>query len=134
MYIVIFTGAREYTPSWKIKDKVADLNRIYPGLFIKVGDCPTGVDLIVRQSCEAFNIPGKVFMAEWKKYGRAAGPKRNHDMVESGADLCLAYPNEASKGTKDCAEYAASRFIPVLFPDLPGWASWAASIASWRDV
>lgn len=134
MYIVIFTGAREYSPSWKIKDTVADLSRIYPDLFIKVGDCPTGVDLFVRESCEAYNIPGKVFVADWKRHGKSAGPKRNHDMVNSGAELCLAYPNTTSKGTKDCAEYAASKFIPVLFPDLPEWASWATPIACWRNV
>ena len=39
-----------------------------------------------------FNLQTEVHRADWKKYGRAAGPIRNKQMVELRADLCLAFP------------------------------------------
>jgi hypothetical protein len=44
-----------------------------------------------------------------------AGPKRNQEMVQAGADLCVALHRsiEASKGTKDCVRQAMAAGIPT---------------------
>ena len=52
--------------------------------------------------------------ADWKRYGRAAGPIRNQEMVNLGADVCLAFPREGSRGTKNCMEAARKAGIPTL--------------------
>lgn len=44
-----------------------------------------------------FNLQAEVHRADWKKYGRAAGPIRNKQMVELGADLCLAFPDHPKR-------------------------------------
>ncbi len=54
-------------------------------------------------------------VADWKGLGNVAGPARNREMVEAGADLCIALHRsiEASKGTKDCMRQALAAGIAV---------------------
>lgn len=134
MYTIIVTGSRDHTATWQVGDMLSQLSRGHNyEIFVKVGDCPTGIDKQTHAWCETV-IPDNytIFVADWKKYGKRAGPIRNHAMVDSGAALVVAYPGEESKGTKDCAEYAASKGIPVWFPTLPSWAQWATPIAQFR--
>ena len=63
-------------------------------------------------------IPGlnvEPHLADWKGLGNVAGPARNREMVEAGADLCIALHRtiETSKGTKDCIRQAFAAGIPV---------------------
>ncbi len=60
-----------------------------------------------------------------KELGKAGGPVRNQAMVDSGADLCLAFPDNKSIGTWDCVQRAraadgasrgAPRNPPAPFP------------------
>lgn len=136
MYTIIVTGSRDFHRSWMISDTLSAISRAHDyDIFIRVGDCPTGVDKYTLSWCETAleNDQFKVYEAEWKKYKWRAGPIRNHRMVDDGADLCIAWPLEESRGTKDCAEYAASKGIEVWFPELPAWAQWAAPIAQYRE-
>ena len=51
--------------------------------------------------------------AEWREYGKRAGMRRNQQMVDKGADLCLGAPLPGSRGTWDCMRRAAVAGIPV---------------------
>lgn len=56
------------------------------------------------------------FPAQWYKYGRAAGPIRNQQMLDEGKpDLVLAFHSdlEHSKGTKDMVTRARKAGIEV---------------------
>jgi hypothetical protein len=137
MHTVIFTGSRRYDDIMKVNE-VFDylMGRYGEELFIKVGDAP-GLDALVRHVWGVEDIfwkRGKIFYADWERYGNGAGPIRNHEMVDSGADECIAFPDDESKGTKDCAEYFARQSgIPVWFPELPAWAQWAVPIATFKE-
>lgn len=79
----------------------------------------TGADTdAARAGQRLFNLQAEVHRADWKKYGRAAGPIRNKQMVELGADLCLAFPDHpkgrGSRGTWNCIDLAQQAGIPVL--------------------
>lgn len=52
------------------------------------------------------------FPAEWSKYGRAAGPKRNEQMGDY-ADALIAFWDGKSKGTKHMIEYASRKKLKV---------------------
>jgi len=57
------------------------------------------------------------FPANWNKYGKAAGPIRNKQMLDEGKpDIVLAFHTniEKSKGTKNMIEQAKKRGIKVL--------------------
>lgn len=55
--------------------------------------------------------PVEVFPADWKKHGRAAGPIRNQQMLDAGADLVIAFPG--GRGTADMVQRARKAGIPV---------------------
>jgi len=50
-------------------------------------------------------------------YCPTAGHRRNHRMVDGGADLCLAFSRDNSAGTNDCVRRAQAAGIPVLLFD-----------------
>jgi hypothetical protein len=53
--------------------------------------------------------------AQWKRFGRAAGPIRNQEMLEAKPDRVLAFHNDLahSKGTRDMVQRAHLAGIPV---------------------
>jgi hypothetical protein len=62
------------------------------------------------------NVTEEVYPANWEKYGRAAGPIRNQQMLDEGKpDLVLAFHDdfENSKGTKDMVTRARKAGIKV---------------------
>lgn len=68
-------------------------------ITILSGHCK-GVDLMGEQYAKEKGLLLEVYPAEWKKYGKAAGPIRNKQMVEK-ADIVIAFVCERAKGTKN---------------------------------
>lgn len=60
--------------------------------------------------------------ADWDRFGKAAGPKRNQAMVDRGADVLLAFPLPGSVGTWDCIRRADESQIPVVIVGMANWA------------
>jgi hypothetical protein len=51
--------------------------------------------------------------AEWSRFGRPAGPRRNREMIKFGKpDLVVAFPG--GDGTKDAVTFARERGIRVI--------------------
>lgn len=89
-----------------------------PIVFIH-GACPTGVDAQVEIEAPGFETATtERHPADWKTHGRAAGPIRNREMVELGADICLAFPMGASRGTRGCIALAQAAGIPTTVVEL----------------
>jgi len=59
-----------------------------------------GVDAMGEDWANQNGIPIKSFPANWKKYGRGAGPIRNAEMAEYAEALIACWDGE-STGTKD---------------------------------
>jgi hypothetical protein len=58
----------------------------------------TGADNLAEQWAKAHNIPITVYPADWTRYGRSAGPRRNHDIIIN-CDKCIAFWDGESNGT-----------------------------------
>lgn len=112
---VLICGSRDYddrkTMLW------------FAGLF-KNGDVlieggAKGADTLARLTVEALGywVPVEEYPANWEKYGRAAGPIRNKQMLEEGKpDVVLAFPSkslEESKGTRNMVEQAVKAGVPT---------------------
>jgi hypothetical protein len=73
-----------------------------------------GADTIADEWAASRGVPVEVFLADWKKQRRAAGPIRNQKMADSGAGACMALPG--GSGTADMCRRAAAANIPVWKP------------------
>lgn len=86
------------------------------------GDCPSGVDRYVREYVEdnieywlekGINISQEPHPANWAN-GKGAGFARNQEMVDLGADLCLAFIHNGSNGATHCANAAEKAGIRTI--------------------
>lgn len=109
--IIVCTGGRDH----KDRDLVYKvLNELSPKAVI-VGDCPTGVDLYVREWCSETNANFTVFKADWDQHMLAAGPLRNQEMINFAYKLkAVVIAFRGNKGTRDCTDRARMRKMIVL--------------------
>lgn len=73
-----------------------------------------GTDRVARDLWKGvWKLKDKAFPYEQPK-GKAGGPSRNTKMVQFGADICLVFPDEESKGTWDLYGKAKRASIPTF--------------------
>lgn len=78
------------------------------------GECPYGgADIIAAEIATERGWSVDPHPADWGGLGSEAGPERNQEMVDLGADIALAFPEEGSRGTWDCVRKARDAGIPV---------------------
>ncbi|GAB3561628.1 hypothetical protein [Spelaeicoccus albus] len=86
----LVTGSRH----WSVREAVAVA---WPGLdsrpdkVLVHGGCPTGVDEVADQYWLCLGLSVEVFPGDWSKYGKKAGPIRNQQMADLGAELAPAF-------------------------------------------
>jgi hypothetical protein len=115
-YRILVTGSRIWPDHDVIYDALdAALNDAPKDrdTWLVVGDCPRGADRIAYQWAVTAMVPTDVHLADWTTHGKAAGPIRNTAMVRSGADLCLAFIRDGSRGASHTVTLARRAGIPV---------------------
>lgn len=111
---VLVCGGRNFTNSPAMNTLLGHLHDEYDFHVLIHGDAP-GADKLAAAWAEHFGIDIEAYPAEWAKYGRSAGPRRNRQMLEEGKpDLVVALPGgrgtanmvmlaiEAGVELKDC--------------------------------
>lgn len=72
-----------------------------------------GADSLGEMYAKEKGIPTKIFPAEWKKYGKSAGFKRNVDIIKN-CDVCVCFWNGESHGTKHDIELCKEMHKPCF--------------------
>lgn len=111
---ILVTGSRDWPSSRRSEIERALVEHYKPGAVIVHGDCPTGADFFADHAALSWGWEVERHPADWTKHRKAAGPLRNQEMVNLGADVCLAFPLGASRGTRDCMARAEAAGIPVI--------------------
>lgn len=105
------TGSRHH-PDWLwVWDILDGIQRGQPITEVVVGDA-SGVDAYAFKWALEHGVMVTRYAADWDTHGRAAGPIRNQEMVDTKPDLVIGFPQGPSKGTRDCLRRAAG--IPML--------------------
>lgn len=107
---VIIAGSRSITDAFMVRRAVEDsgfrVTEVVCGLA-------RGVDKLGRLYAQRNNIPVKEFPANWEKFGRAAGFKRNREMALY-ADALIAIWDGYSKGTANMIRQAEERSLKLF--------------------
>jgi hypothetical protein len=110
---ILVTGARAWTDRAAIERALLDAAGDRADVVVVHG-AAVGADTIAGELAVALGWRVEAHPADWAKGGRRAGPRRNREMVEAGADVCLAFPGPESRGTWDCVRRARRAGIPVV--------------------
>ena len=116
---ILVTGSRYWKDVQAVYDaiyNIASKNRDKEVVVVH-GNCPTGADAMAKEYVGISSLRNildhEPHDADWDRYGRAAGPIRNQEMVDAGADICLAFPLGESRGTRGCMKMAEDAGIEV---------------------
>lgn len=83
----------------------------------KDGSKVFGADGLGERFANEYQCEVKIFPADWKKFGRSAGPIRNSEMVKY-ADKLMVFWDGKSKGTGDIITKARRQDIKVQVYDI----------------
>jgi hypothetical protein len=130
---VLVTGSRDWADEQLVMDALytAWTEHGSPTSWVLVsGACPTGADAIAERIGKTGGATVERHPADWSQ-GRSAGFRRNAEMVDLGADICLAFisdctsprcdkprphPSHGATHTADLAELVGiptHRYTPV---------------------
>ena len=82
------------------------------------GHC-SGVDRVAERYAEERGLGLRIVPADWRRYGRGAGPVRNRQMVEE-SDLVIAFWDGRSKGTASLIAAAEKLGVPLRVERIKG--------------
>lgn len=122
---ILVTGSRDWPYPEVVYRELANITAEQPGPHTVVeGACHVGgADAAAHtwaedQAWGGADVTSERHPADWAKHGKAAGFIRNQEMVDLGADICLVFRLNGSKGTTDTIERCRKAGIRVRIIDL----------------
>lgn len=110
---VLVTGSRTWTDLDTITRALSMIAEDYEGPFTLIDGRAPGADTLAMLAAKRMGWEIESHIAEWERYGKRAGFIRNREMVESDADVCVAFIKNGSKGATQTVMLARQAAIPV---------------------
>lgn len=104
---VVVCGGRDFNDRQAV---IKAFQGLPVGTIIVHGDC-SGADRLAAEVAENWGLETEAHPADWKKHGKAAGPIRNQEMIDSEPRYVIAFPG--GSGTADCIARAEAAGIQV---------------------
>ncbi len=111
---LIIAGGRDFKPQphhvqWlNILD--SELSAARTPITVVISGCAPGADTFGEKWARENELPVAQFLANWSKYGKSAGPRRNAEMARS-ADGVVLFPG--GKGTQNMFETAEAAGLRI---------------------
>jgi len=99
---VVVAGGRTYTNTGMV---FICLEKIVQKDDVIISGHAKGVDMMGELYAQKNNLACEIYPAEWDKYGRSAGPRRNEQMAQV-ADKVVVFWDFKSRGTKNMIDMA----------------------------
>jgi hypothetical protein len=114
-YRILVTGSRDWEDLTLICSALAAAAAGTPDEQIVLihGACPTGADRMAAAFAGGKDWGIERHPADWDRYGKSAGFRRNAEMVALGANVCVAFIKNGSRGATHTADLAEKAGIPV---------------------
>lgn len=106
---MLVCGGRDFR-NYDLLKTVLSAFHVTHGLTEIIHGNAQGADRLAGTWADRHNVPKRVFDADWKAHGKAAGPIRNQQMLdEAKPDFVLAF--KGGKGTNDMLRRAEAAGI-----------------------
>ena len=104
---IIIAGCRDFYDYSVVEKEVMDLiGKVIGKIEIEIiSGGATGADALGERFAKEHNLSLKIVPADWKTYGRSAGPRRNEQMARIAGTL-IAFWDGKSRGTKNMIDTA----------------------------
>jgi len=102
-YLAVYAALDSVAKSWKTEE----ITVVHGGA--------KGADTIAGTWTNLRGFQEEIHPADWDKHGRKAGFVRNAEMVDLGADICVAFIKNGSKGATMTAELSEKAGIPTAY-------------------
>ena len=110
---ILVCGSRDWLSRAAIHRALAKYEHHVPSsVQIIHGDC-RGADQFAADAADVYGYTVRAFPADWEMHGKAAGPRRNRQMLDEKPDVVIAFQRNSSRGAQDTIDEARRRGIPV---------------------
>ena len=113
---LLVCGSRDWSNRRFLYQFLDEYHAQHPVTVLVEGEA-AGADTMSREWAESKGIVVEKYPADWTKYGKAAGPIRNSQMLQEGkpeAVIAFSLNLETSRGTKNMVAQAIKAGVPTI--------------------
>jgi hypothetical protein len=110
---VLVCGGRNFNDAMTLGSWLGGIHKNNGPITLLIQGGAPGADFMASEFAKWMGIPVQTFPADWDRYGKSAGPRRNKQMLDEGKpDLVVAF--EGGKGTANMVEQAKAAGINIF--------------------
>jgi hypothetical protein len=113
---ILVTGGRDFTDQGMLERTLQEVYEFTDGTAVLVHGGAPGADSLAGEWWSSHGGTTEIHPANWEAYGKAAGPVRNQEMLDSGIDYAVVFPG--GKGTADMVKRLRHARVPGIYAEI----------------